>query len=570
MWTSLRFLLTAALLIAFVNANPTLPAPLNATGACGVNCAEHGTCNPETRICDCPLLLNGPDCSIRVQDPVAVCAQFSHLPHTCEATNRTLCLNRCHEQGWCEGGFCHCKPGFYGADCALSVGPDGLPKLLAGQGYRERKRGVKVYVYELPPVTNSWVYIRRIDRPLVPILMQRFLSSGVRTVNGDEADYYFIPFVQRSRSHTHKNLAATIAYIRKHWPWWDRHGGGHKHLLVATNDLGRRALVSEVLALTENVTFLTHWGLHRNHTVTGWHESHRPGKDIVMPPVINPDEPIVYSPLHSGLKKEKPRVGQLFFAGRICGDGEAPVNGSCGSSRHDYSAGTRQRVAKHHWNRTGFNISTHTTAYTHGLQTHKFCLAPTGGGYGKRSVLALIMGCVPVTVTDHVYQPFQPEINWSDFSVHVPEADIPRMHDILAAINFTDYIYLQAGARCAAQHLYYSTTFGEVMGEDGRFDAFETLMEILRMRKQYPGVPPERYMKADSRFADFVTCDQRINGVKVPLCTQNRLVRGREWKHCRELYPGVPMRYMDMFYSWPGGAVCGANRRVATCPRSWA
>lgn len=35
-----------------------------------------------------------------------------------------------------------------------------------------------------------------------------------------------------------------------------------------------------------------------------------------MPPLTPPDEPIVYSPLHATLKKNrKSRLGELFFAG---------------------------------------------------------------------------------------------------------------------------------------------------------------------------------------------------------------------------------------------------------------
>ncbi len=51
---------------------------------------------------------------------------------------------------------CHVAPGFYGADCSLSTGRDGRPVLLASQGYVRRTHGVRVYVYELPPITNTW------------------------------------------------------------------------------------------------------------------------------------------------------------------------------------------------------------------------------------------------------------------------------------------------------------------------------------------------------------------------------------------------------------------------------
>ncbi|PNH04401.1 putative glucuronosyltransferase, partial [Tetrabaena socialis] len=343
-------------------------------------------------------------------------------------------------------------------------------------------------------------------RPLVQLLMQRMLSSGVRTSNGDEADYFFIPFLMRKRAHTANHLGPTIYHIRKHWPWWDRHAG-HRHLLVAPGDQGRRVLTPELLAMTANCTYLTHWGLHSDHPVGGWEASHRPGKDIVVPPLTNPDDPIVYSPLHPRIgKKRKRRVAGLFFAGRICGDSQKPVDGRCSSTRLDYSANTRQRMSEHHWNRPNWTITTHTTAYAEGLATHRFCLSPTGGGYGRRSVQALLMGCIPVTITDGLHQPFEPELRWGRFSVQLAERDIPYAHHILGALNGQDVKGIQGALRCAAQHMYFSSTFGEVTGDDGRYDAFETLMEVLRMRRDHPGLAPERYAREDARFADFANC----------------------------------------------------------------
>ena len=68
-----------------------------------------------------------------------------------------------HGRAYVKGPACHafqqaqppCSPGFYGADCALSLGADGKPQLLEGQGYQPRSRAPKIYVYELPPDLNN-------------------------------------------------------------------------------------------------------------------------------------------------------------------------------------------------------------------------------------------------------------------------------------------------------------------------------------------------------------------------------------------------------------------------------
>ena len=88
----------------------------------------------------------------------------------------------------------------------------------------------------------------------------------------------------------------------------------------------------------------------------------------------------------------------------------------------------------YHYQRPGFKVAPGSSTYLKDISTHKYCLAPTGGGHGKRNILTSLMGCVPVTITDHVLQPFEPELRWEDWSVHVAEKDIPHLHDILAAV----------------------------------------------------------------------------------------------------------------------------------------
>ncbi|GIL72460.1 hypothetical protein Vretifemale_2822 [Volvox reticuliferus] len=535
-----------------------------------INGSHQRSTNPHR--CECPLLWYGLDCSVPFPKPKEQCAAYAHSFMSCGSNDRSQCLNSCNGRGSCDGGFCNCYPGYYGADCALSLGPDGRPELLAGQGYVPRQHGIKIYVYELPPMTNTWVSISRLDRPLVAALMQRLLSSGVRTADGDSADFFFIPLVMRTKGQAATHLKAVVYYIRQHWPWWDRLQGGHRHLLVVPADLGRRSLPEEHLQMTENVTYLTHWGLHSNHSAGRWVESHRPGRDIVLPPLHNADEPIVFSPLHVLNSRHKERTRGLFFAGRICGDGKAPHEGRCDDTKSSFSGNIRQRVSMHHWNRTGWTVANHVKAYTSALSSHTFCLSPSGGGYGRRSVQALIMGCVPVLLGDGLHQPFEPEVDWSQFAVRVPEEDIPHLHHVLEAINESKIEELQGRLWCAAQHMYYSTTYGEVMGEDGRFDAFEMLMEILRMRRDHPDLDPREYTQMDTSFADFIDCKLAPTGGRVALCSQNRLVKASgepRLRPCRNEHPGLQMRSIHMFYSWPGGAVCGQNWTIAACPRSW-
>ncbi len=47
----------------------------------------------------------------------------------------------------------------------------------------------------------------------------------------------------------------------------------------------------------------------------------------------------------------------------------------------------------------------------------------------------MLMGCVPVLIGDGVMQPFQPELDWSKFSVTVAEEDIPALPKLLGAVS---------------------------------------------------------------------------------------------------------------------------------------
>ncbi len=71
-------------------------------------------------------------------------------------------------------------------------------------------------------------------------------------------------------------------------------------------------------------------------------------------------------------------------------------------------------------------------------------------------------------------QPFEPELNWSSFSVPVPESDIPHLHEILEEMgNERSLGSLWIKLKCAAQHMIYSSITGGVLGDDGAMECQE-------------------------------------------------------------------------------------------------
>mmetsp|Transcript_36676 Transcript_36676/g.92646 ORF Transcript_36676/g.92646 Transcript_36676/m.92646 type:complete len:581 (-) Transcript_36676:360-2102(-) len=570
----------SALLVLFVTllvnvshgAEPAAAPAITRPSKCPAGCTKLGTCNEELGRCDCPRTHTGPDCSTPLDSrKLTILCHKLLFKDSEECTRDYSCLNACNMRGKCMAGWCHCQPGYYGADCSLSLDDAGKPQLLAGTSWQTRARRPWVYVYELPPEFTTWLNYKRLDRPTHNLFWQRLLSSGARTADGDKADWFFIPIRQRGMG-DQTLLPKAIDYIRKNFPWWDKHGGGGRHFVIHTGDLGMREAGLSVMKAAENMTWLTHWGLHTYHKYSDWDAAHRVGKDVVIPVYVSFGHfkhfGMTATPLHPNYNHSAISRNQtFFFAGRICGDRKQPDTSkewpyNCGHPR-GYSAGVRQAV--HHWhhNRTGWRVATYERRYDRQLSKSKFCLAPLGGGHGQRQIIVSFMGCVPVTIGDSVMQPFEPELDWTRFSLTVPQADIPRLHEVLGGVDEEQHASMKAALRCAAQHFAWSSLVGGFMHDTGAYDAFETTLEILRMKLKYPGVDPATYVKRDPEFADFVNCrsEGENKDAAKALCSMSKYDgRVPPCQSCVASHHGMV----------PGGAICCADpKRLAQCPRLW-
>ncbi|KAG2491520.1 hypothetical protein HYH03_010096 [Edaphochlamys debaryana] len=469
------------------------------------------TCQEELGRCDCPKFLSGDDCGSK--RPASELKAYRR--DAAREKHRPLpCLNNCSGLGGCAWGDCICTKGHFGSDCSLSLDPaTSKPLVLAGQGYSPRKKRPLVYVYDIPHKYSSWHNYGLVDRALPWVFWERLAGSGALTADGEEADWFFLPVKLRVMSDGYE-LNRAIKYVRKHWPWYDRYQG-HRHFVIHTGDTGRGEVPDSTRALAANLTWLHHWGLTSDWPSSGWKAAHRRGKDVVVPIYFGGKQGPSHVPM-SGLHPRAPRLKRenvLLFAGRICGDSSEPhpskewphcrTQASAG-----YSQGARQLVHFHHHMRPGYKIVTRDPLYQVDLLSYRWCLSPSGGGHGHRQTLAAVVGCLPLVVSDDVMQPFEPEMDWSRFSIRVAHADIPGLHGVLGGVGEEAYQRMQDAARCAAQHLVFSTMSGAFMQEDGRWDAFEFILEILRMQQSYPGLDPAKYAETDEQYRNFVNCGE--------------------------------------------------------------
>lgn len=72
--------------------------------------------------------------------------------------------------------------------------------------------------------------------------------------------------------------------------------------------------------------------------------------------------------------------------------------------------------------------------YSELLSRSKYCLVAPGDGWSARAEDAILHGCVPVVIMDGVHVVYESILDWSSFSIRIPEADIDQTLEILLAI----------------------------------------------------------------------------------------------------------------------------------------
>ena len=117
----------------------------------------------------------------------------------------------------------------------------------------------------------------------------------------------------------------------------------------------------------------------------------------------------------------------------------------------------------------------------------------------------------------------------------------------------------------------------------GKYDAFETVMEILRMKVRYPNALPFEFADLDPEFESFMRCGRAIDGQKIqpqaqhadPL-TPSALCGHSEYDpplaSCKVCNLQIGKSGLSKSHGVPGGAVCCRfynTSGLASCPRLW-
>ena len=163
-------------------------------------------------------------------------------------------------------------------------------------------------------------------------------------------------------------------------------------------------------------------------------------------------------------------------------------------------------------------------------------------------------------------QPFEPELDWGEFSIPVLESEIPKLHKILESVSEEKVKQKQSQLWCAAQHIFWGSIYGGLVDDEGRYDAFETTMEILRMKIKYPALAPQDYVKKDEDFRKFTSCNSAPRPEVPELCTASKVPSPSSSIKCEQCRTRTAT---GKVFLMPGGAICCDEKKLAKCPRLW-
>lgn len=108
-----------------------------------------------------------------------------------------------------------------------------------------------------------------------------------------------------------------------------------------------------------------------------------------------------------------------------------------------------------------------------------FCLAPLGWApWSPRLVESVVLGCVPVIISDGIRLPFPSAIPWAEISLTVAEKDVKKLGKILEHVAATNLTTIQKNLWDS--NVRKALLFNNPMGEgDATFQVLVALSEKL-------------------------------------------------------------------------------------------
>ena len=110
------------------------------------------------------------------------------------------------------------------------------------------------------------------------------------------------------------------------------------------------------------------------------------------------------------------------------------------------------------------------------------CVGPARAGppagyalWTPRLAEAVLVGCVPLVIGDHIELPFEWKLDYRSFAVRIGEADVPRLDKLTGVIPDSELELKRSELKAVWPRFVYNQPAQ-------RGDAFDTIMERLAMR----------------------------------------------------------------------------------------
>ena len=364
-------------------------------------------------------------------------------------------------------GVCACKSPWRGYDCSEPH----------REGSSSHHDGF-VYVYSPPDGLGLAAMRRSHLDPLYSsevVFTDRLMSDySLRTLDPNRALLFYVPtwllptypnMVYDKGVHHHRNLVAALeekdAVFQAAW-----RTNRSRHLFFTPGDKG-------ACLWPRGPIYLTHWGL-----TTPWKAQMLPHmwrtdelvsaraneppcadeRDVILPPVIEEKKIMKLTARRNNgtaaAADDSPLPAsqwtcELFFAGAARAEQKAAKSSWCDDGARGgvkcYSQGVRAAVFEHHQNRSGFCLAPRLPSELY--ERSRFCLAPSGEGFGDRLATSLLAGCVPLIIQPAVRQPYDELLPYDRFALRVGADKVPKLHELLAAITPTEHAAMRAAAR---------------------------------------------------------------------------------------------------------------------------
>lgn len=301
---------------------------------------------------------------------------------------------------------------------------------------------LKIYVYDLPKLFNKeQLDINRKNPPPIwdPNCTGNFYSAEyslhnfllnrpLRTMDPWVADYFYVPSYSSCfliNNHPNNLTKTAIFHSKLFHHITTKHSyfnlsQGRDHVWAFSQGFGAKMFGN--WKLINNGIFLVHNGQFTLDEFT-------PHKDITIPPDLSGyNFPSVYElPL-----KERPiRKWLGHFGGTVVAVNLKDERGSF------YSKGVRQYIKKHFSADPSFRITgTRVDTYINDMMSSKFCLCPEGWhAWNPRPYQAVLLGCIPVLLSEEIELAFEDVLDYSKFMVRVRPKDVSKLKTILESIS---------------------------------------------------------------------------------------------------------------------------------------